>query len=139
MARDECGGVEEGLDSVETSDEHEDISDATVVDDLKVIKGTGADNEDKTVGGYNDNDHAEYDDQDSSYPEADAVVWRHVCRFNFSNKKKSIPENLLTTKPTTEQKFKMGRKTFNQLFNIGILHKDGTIKASSNVIIDEKD
>ncbi|KAF9356055.1 hypothetical protein BGX26_005776 [Mortierella sp. AD094] len=38
MARDEYVGVEEGLDSDETIDEHDDTSDETVVDGLKVTK-----------------------------------------------------------------------------------------------------
>ena len=54
-------------------------------------------------------------------------------------KQNSIPENLLITNPITESKIKIGGKTFNRLVNDGILHKDGTIKANSSVIVAEKD
>jgi hypothetical protein len=62
-ARNEYVGVEEGLDSDETIDE-------TVVDVLKVIQSTGAGNEDKTVGGDNDND----DHQDEEDGEGEETV-----------------------------------------------------------------
>ena len=54
-------------------------------------------------------------------------------------KKNSIPENLRSTNPITGAQIKIGGKTFNHLVKEGILHKDGTIKANSSVIVAEKD
>ncbi|KAF8934322.1 hypothetical protein BGZ58_005784 [Dissophora ornata] len=67
ITRGEYVGVEEGLESAETINEHDDTSDETTVDGLKVAKSTGAGNEGKTVGSDNDsdNDNDQNDDQDN--------------------------------------------------------------------------
>jgi hypothetical protein len=47
MAINEYDGVEEGRDSNESIDEHDDTSDEIVLDGLKVTKSTGAGNKDE--------------------------------------------------------------------------------------------
>ncbi|KAI7817425.1 hypothetical protein BC939DRAFT_496636 [Gamsiella multidivaricata] len=70
MARGDYVGVEEDLDSDEAIDEHDDTSDETVVDGLKVTKSTGAGNGDKTVASDNDDD----DDQDEEDGKGEETV-----------------------------------------------------------------
>ncbi|KAI9241243.1 MAG: hypothetical protein BYD32DRAFT_76947 [Podila humilis] len=71
MTRDEYVGIKEGLGSDETIDEHDNTSDETVVEGLKVTKSVGAGNGDKIVVGGDDNDDDRDDDQVDDQDEED--------------------------------------------------------------------